>query len=207
MGIHKGAFKHLAMCLLCGPTIGGVGRHRQVNLWQQLRVQAVFWEKIVATDEFTAAKLQIVQQFGQIQTLVPWAEWLQMTAAAVVKLSGTASVASAEVMQAHGDLNQPLIERTRWITTLHPEIFPNLVRLEEILLVEPTDSLQISRIVTIFLHEFCLSLVRPATILGASGEDPQHRAKSKGGYSSCQDARERARSHGCLGFPYLTYGG
>lgn len=150
------------------PIIGCVGRHRHVDLWKHLRVQPASGKVLVVTDEFTAAKLQIVQQFGQIQTLVPWAEWLQMSPAAVVKLSGTASVAAAEVMQADGYLNQALIKRARWIATLHPKIFPNFVRLEKIFFVEPTDSLEISRIVAIFLHELCLFLVPPATNFGDS---------------------------------------
>ena len=49
---------------------------------------------------------------------------IEVSLASMVQLFGPAGVAVAEVMQADGDLNQPLIEPPAGALVILPEIFP-----------------------------------------------------------------------------------
>src|SRR5262249_52314370 len=52
-----------------------------------------------------------------------------------------------EVAQPHRRLDQPLVEAPLVAVALRPQVFPQLVRLEKVLLVEQDDPRQVSRII------------------------------------------------------------
>ena len=68
------------------------------------------------------------------------------------------------LVQAHGHLNQSLIKPSRRPLRIRPQLFPNLVRLEKIALVEVLDAFQIARIVHRIVEQAsCLPINRNQT--------------------------------------------
>src|SRR5262245_21175225 len=72
---------------------------------------------------------------------------LKIPTAAEIEFFCTADVAVAEVMQANGNLNQPLIKAPVRTLRIGPQLLPNLVGLKEVARVEVLDTFQITRVV------------------------------------------------------------
>src|SRR5204863_2483801 len=70
-----------------------------------------------------------------------------VVAAGVEQLDRAADVAVAEVEQRHGRLDQPLHEAPLRAGAFGPQVFPDLVRLEEVVPVEEQDAGQVARVV------------------------------------------------------------
>jgi len=77
---------------------------------------------------------------------------LQVFATTVIELLRAARIAIAKMVQANGDLNQPLKELARGPLVVGPEFLPNVMRLEELALIKKTDPRKIAGVVSGFVQ-------------------------------------------------------
>ena len=60
------------------------------------------------------------------------------------------------MMQAYGDLYQPLIELPGWTLVFRPQFFPSVMGFEELTIVKEIDALKKARIEGRGIHDTCL---------------------------------------------------
>src|SRR5262245_30664680 len=111
-------------------------------LRDQIRHDFVFWKFLFAFQDLPAAGFELCEELLEVNTQMRGAVVVEIAPAAVIELDRPASVAVAEVVQADGDLDQPLVELPRRALVIDPQLFPNFVRFVEVALVEVLDALQ-----------------------------------------------------------------
>src|SRR5262245_19226621 len=119
----------------------------QMNFWNQVGHDLDLWKLFRALQNFAAASLQLAEQLVEIQPLIHGPIIFQIAAATEVQFLRAANVAVAKVVQADGDLNQPLIEPPRGSLRVGPQLFPHFVRLVKVALIEVLNPIQIARII------------------------------------------------------------
>lgn len=97
--------------------------------------------------DLAAAFGQIGDQFSDIDALVQWCIGLDVLHRTVEQLPRPPSVFVAEMMEANRDLNQTLIEFPRRTLVVLPEVFPDLVSLEKLAVVEVLHPLHITFVI------------------------------------------------------------
>src|ERR1051325_4712215 len=103
-------FSSLDMDESGGRDVFCAGHLLQMNLWNQIRHDFDFGKFFLAFQDVATASFELVQEFVEINAEVLGAVVVEIAAGAVIEFLSAAGVAVAEVVQADGDLNQPLIE-------------------------------------------------------------------------------------------------
>ena len=76
-----------------------------------------------------------------------WTVGLEVALDTLVELAGPADVTVAEMIEGHGGLDESLVELSRWAAVFRPQLFPDLMALVVVALVEFLDPLQVEGIV------------------------------------------------------------
>src|SRR5206468_9372546 len=91
--------------------------------------------------------LHLFPESGHVEPQEGRAARLHVRPARTEQLERPAEVAIAEVTQGDGRLDQPLVKLALEPGRLDPEILPDLVGLEEVVLIEEHDAGQVARVV------------------------------------------------------------
>lgn len=117
-----------------------------MDFWNQRWVDLDLRVVLSLQDPRTAL-FKVGQQTLDAQSLVFGSVLLQVGAATAIQFSCAERIAVAKMMQADGNLDQPLIETAVGVLAIQPKLLPHLVRLEEFAGVESAEAFQIPRIV------------------------------------------------------------
>src|SRR5690606_12367890 len=107
-----------------------------MNLRNKLRDDLDLRIFVLTGEQIRAARFEVGKKRVEIQPEMLGPVRLQIIPAAVIQLFRSARVAIAEMIEAHRGLNQALVEAPLRTLAVRPQLFPHLVRLEKLALVE-----------------------------------------------------------------------
>lgn len=107
------------------------------------------WKLLIRLQDRLAASGQLGKQLVQVDAILVRSVRSQVSDATVIEFPRAVNVAVAKMMQANGNLDQPLVKLSHGSLVIFPEIFPGFVRFKEISRVEVADSSEKTRVVKI----------------------------------------------------------
>lgn len=123
-----------------------------MNLGDEIGNDIDFGKLFGAVEDFSATGLELCDQLIDIDPFMPRSIFVEIAGAAVEQFLRATRVAVTEMVQTNSNLNEPLVELSRWSGILGPQFFPYLVRFIEVAAIEVLDPLEITVVVVGFVR-------------------------------------------------------